>query len=87
MKTLRHFFVTGPSFLDPQTSKDGKPYGPKRFKEIVKECWFLSDQMNTSYSDILDLSVQERFYIAECIKEKHDAQQKAIEAIKAKSKS
>jgi hypothetical protein len=38
--------------------------------------------MNTSYSDVLDLSVQERFYIAECIKEKHEAQKKAIEAIK-----
>jgi hypothetical protein len=77
----------GPSFLDPQTSKDGKPYGPKRFKEIVKECWFLSDQMNTSYSDVLDLSVQERFYIAECIKEKHETQKAAIDAIKAKNKS
>jgi hypothetical protein len=69
--------------LDPQTSKDGKPYGPKRFKEIVKECWFLSDQMNTSYSDILDLSVQERFYIAECIKEKHETQKRLLEDIKA----
>ena len=35
--------------------------------------------MNTSYTDILDISVQERIYIAECIKEKHDAQKKAIE--------
>jgi hypothetical protein len=77
----------GPSFLDPQISKDGTPYGPKRFKEIVKECWFLSDQMNTSYSDVLDLSVQERFYISECIKEKHETQKKALEAIRAKNHS
>jgi hypothetical protein len=77
----------GPSFLDPQTSKDGTPYGPKHFKELVKECWFLSDQMNTSYTDILDISVQERIYIAECIKEKHDAQKKAIEEIRAKHKN
>ena len=32
--------------------------------------------MNTSYSDVLDLSVQERFYISECIKEKHEAQKR-----------
>ena len=75
----------GPSFLDPQTSKDGKPYGPARFKEIVKECWFISDQISTSYTDVLDMSVQERIYLGECIQEKLDATHKAIEDIKNKN--
>jgi hypothetical protein len=74
----------GPSFLDPQTSKDGKPYGPKRFKELVKECWYISDNLNTSYTDVLDLSVQERIYLAECIKEKHEATKRAFDEIKAR---
>ena len=76
----------GPSFLDPQTSKDGKPYGPKRFKEIVKECWYISDRLNTSYTDVLDMSVQERIYLTECIVAKEEAAQKAIERIKNNNK-
>jgi hypothetical protein len=74
----------GPSFLDPQLSKDGKPYGPKRFKEIVKECWYISDNLNTSYTDVLDLSFQERFYLIECINAKQEATKQAIEAAQRK---
>lgn len=78
------------SFLDPQTSSDGTPYGPKRYKEIVKECWYISDNLHTSYTDVLDLSFQERFYLIELINEKHDATKKAIEtqqdSIKSKNK-
>jgi hypothetical protein len=76
----------GPSFLDPQISKDGKPYGPKRFKEIVKECWYISDNLHTSYTDILDISTQERVYLFECIREKAEATKKAMEEIRAKNK-
>lgn len=74
------------SFLDPQTSNDGSPYGPKRFKEIVKECWFVSDNLNTSYTDVLDLSFQERFYLIELIHEKQDATKRFIEESRAKQK-
>lgn len=84
---LRHFFDSGPNFLDPQTSKDGKPYGPKRYKEIVKECWYISDQLHTSYTDVLDLSFQERIYLIECINEKQTATQKAVEQLKNQYKN
>ena len=70
------------NFLDPQTSKDGTPYGPKRYKEIVKECWYISDQTHTSYTDVLDLSFQERLFLIECINDKQQEQQKAIETMK-----
>ena len=86
MATLRPFFASGPSFLDPQLSRDGRPYGPKRFKEIVKECWFISDQLHTSYTDVLDLSYQERVYLVECINEKQAAQKKAMDELQAKAK-
>ena len=75
------------SFLDPQTSKDGKPYGPKRYKEIVKECWYISDNTNTSYTDVLDISFQERVYLIECINAKMEATNKAIESAKANSRA
>ncbi len=77
----------GPTFLDPLKYKDGSPYGPKRFKEIVKECWFISDHLHTSYTDVLDLSYQERIYLSECIKTKLEATQKAIEELKNKKNS
>ena len=65
--------------MDQQVDKDGNPCGPKRFKEIVKECWFISDNLHTSYSDVLDMSFQERFYLIELINEKHEATKKEIE--------
>ncbi len=87
---LRHFFASGPSFLDPQLSKEGKPYGPKRFKEIVQECWYISDNLHTSYADVLDLSFQERVYLIECINKKQESDTKlmneAIDNISNKNK-
>lgn len=75
------------SFLDPLTSSDGQPYGPKRFKEIVKECWYISDQTHTSYTDVLDLSYQERVYLLEYINEKNENSKKAIEEAESKYKN
>ena len=72
-------FASGPSFLDPPTSNDGSPYGPKRFKELVKECWYISDSLHTSYTDVLDLSVSERIFLIENINAKNDATKKAFE--------
>ena len=81
------FFASGPSFLDPQLSKDGRPYGPKRFKEIVKECWFISDNLNTSYTDVLDLSYQERVYLVDAINQKFEESNKQLEATIAQAKA
>ena len=81
-----HFFASGPSFLDPQLSKDGSAYGPKRYKEIVKECWFISDNLHTSYTDVLDMSFLERAYLIECINKKNEDTKKAIEAMNHKNK-
>ena len=79
MRKLRPSFASGPSFLDPQTSNDGSPYGPKRFKEIVKECWYISDSLHTSYTDVLDLSYTERVCLIENINAKNDATKKAFD--------
>lgn len=78
------------SFLDPLTYKNGEPYGPKRYREIVRECWYISDQLHTSYADVLDLSYQERCCLIECIADKQQATQKALaqaqQQLMAKSK-
>ena len=83
--TSVHTFASGPNFLDPQTSSDGTPYGPKRFKELVKECWYICDNTNTSYTDVLDVSIQERRFLIDNINAKHDATKKAMEEARAKS--
>jgi hypothetical protein len=73
------------SFLDPRTSDDGTPYAPKRFKEIVRECWYISDNLSTSYTDVLDLSVAERTFLINFIREKQEATKEAIEKARAKN--
>lgn len=73
------------SFLDPPISEDGKPYGPKRFKDIVKECWYISDALSTSYTDILDISYQERVYLIECINAKQESTRQTIENLKTQN--
>ena len=75
----------GPSFLDPQLSNDGTPFGPKRYKEIVKECWYVSDNLHTSYTDVLNLAYQDRVYLIECINEKKDATAQAFAEVQQRS--
>lgn len=75
------------SFLDPRLSEDGTPYGPKRYKDIVKECWYVSDNTNTSYTDVLDISYLERMYLIKLIGEKREATQNAINEMKSKTTS
>jgi len=67
------------SFLDPQLFNKNENYGQKRYKEIVKECWYISDNLNTSYTDVLDMSFQERYYLITFINDKQEQTQKAIE--------
>ena len=74
----------GPNFLGQLTSKDGTPLGPKRYKEIVKECWYISDNLNTSYTEVLDLAYQDRVYLTEYINEKKKQTSDYIEGIRAK---
>ena len=79
MKKSPRTFASGPSFLDPQLSNDGTPYGPKRYKEILKECWYISDNLHTSYTDVLNLAYQDRIYLINCINEKKEATMRAME--------
>lgn len=58
-------FASHQSFLDPQLTSDGKPFGPYRYKQIVKECYLISKKSNTSYTDVMQITPQERNYILE----------------------
>jgi len=62
-------FVSLLNFLYQRYDDKGNPTGPKRFKEIIEECWFISKNINTSYTDILQISPLERKYLIDTIKE------------------
>lgn len=76
------------SFLDPQLTKDGKPWGPERYKAIVKERYLISKNLNTSYKDIGDITPLEREYllqfIDEDLKRTKDMLDKQMEETKSK---
>lgn len=60
-------------------TKDGKPYAPIKYKQIVKEAYLISKNLNTPYSDVMNMTPTERNYILEFLVD--DAQQfnKAME--------
>ena len=67
-------------------TKDGNPYGPARYKELVRERYFISKSMNTSYNELGKITPLERKYILEFIVEEKEREQKAIEELNAKNK-
>ncbi len=64
-----HFFATAQSFLDPQFDKDGNLYAPIRYKEIVRECYIISKNCNTAYTDVLKMGYRERQHLLSFILE------------------
>ena len=82
-KKLNHFFVLDQSFFNQQTFKDKE----RQFKKLVEECWFISDNLHTSYIEARDLSVTERTYLIDFINKKFKKQKEAIEEIKNKKSS
>lgn len=62
-------FASQMNFLDPKLTSDGQPYGPTRFKEIVKECFIISKNCATSYTDLMNITPVEKNYMLEFIAE------------------
>ena len=69
---------------------DGKdkeiPYGPWRYKRIVEECYYISHQINTSYTDLLKITPRERSYLVEFINEEARRQKESLEKINQQNK-
>ena len=72
-------FSTNQHFLDPKTTSDGKPYGPWKYKRIVEECYFISHQIHTTYSDLMKITPRERMYLMEFLTTEAESLQKARE--------
>ena len=65
--------------MDQALTSDGKPYGPIRYKEIVRDNYLISKNLNTSYNDVLKLTPRERDYLIEFIIEDAESAKKLIE--------
>ena len=76
-------FASHLNFLDQQLTEDGRPYGPTRYKQIVKECYVLTRKLHTSYTDLLKISPTERQYLIEFLQEEIKAQNDMIKKAKA----
>ena len=77
-------FPTAQNFLDPQLTSDGKPFGPIRFRQIIKERYLISKHINTSYNDIGKITPTERLSLLQCIKDDLEMQQKERDKLKDK---
>lgn len=64
--------------------KDGKPYPPQRYKQIVKERYLITKHTNTSYADTLNITPTERAYLLEFIIDDLKLQQAKMEELKNK---
>ena len=71
--------------MDPQLTDDGKPYGPVRYKDIVKEIYSITKRIHTSYKDVLQMTPTERGYLLEFIATDIKRADVAMEQIKAQN--
>lgn len=72
----RHPFDLLQNFLHLPTKDDGSPYAPELYKEFVRECFVISKNLNTSYTDVLSITPTERKYLLEFIKEEFEQAKK-----------
>lgn len=75
------------SFFDQQLTNDGKPYAPIRFKQIVREAYLISKNLNTSYSDVLNMTPLERNYLLQFLVEDAQAFNKELEESKKRQEA
>ena len=72
--------------MDPLLTSQGELYGPKRVNDIIRECYIISKNCHTSYTDVLDITPMERETLLNIIGDELANQKKAIDKIKAKNK-
>lgn len=72
--------------MDPQKTRDGKPYGPIRYEELVKERYLISKIINTSYADTGKLTPIERKYILNYIIEEFNKEKERFDNLTKQNK-
>ena len=65
--------------MDPQTL-NGKPFGPIRYKELVKENYLIAKNTHITYDEVLRMTPLERGYILEFLVDEAKRKEQEIEA-------
>ena len=61
------------------TTADGKLYCPQVFRKIANDCYLISKFIHTSYNEVLELTVMEKNYLLDFIKEDNDRENKRLQ--------
>ena len=68
-------------------TEEGRPYGPFKYKEIVKERYLISKHTNTSYEDTSRITPLERGYILEFIIEDLERQKEMYDKAREEARN
>lgn len=69
-------FDTRQNFLDPEFDENGELYAPKKYKQLVNECYLISKNCNTSYNEVLQITPSEKeLIIGFMLKEAKEAEE------------
>ena len=68
-------------------TSDGKAYAPYRYKQIVTECYYISKNCNTSYTDLMKITPLERKYMLELLNKEAQKVAEAREEANARIKN
>lgn len=77
-------FASNQNFMNPHLTDEGKPYGPWKYNEIIKECFYISKHLHTSYNECLDVSPTERIALLKNIAEDIERRNEEFEKINRK---
>lgn len=72
-------FANNQTFLDPLYTENGEPYGPARYRRLMQECFLISKNMNTSYSDVKKITPREREQLINFLLEDYNEKKKAVD--------
>lgn len=79
-------FASHLNFLDPQFDSEGKPWGPQRYKQLVRECWYITKNVHTSYNEVLKMNPTERKTLLDFISEDNKKRQESLDKALSKNK-
>ena len=65
---------------------NGKPYGPYRYKQLIKECYIIAKNTNTPYTALMDITPTEKNELLNLIIEDNQKSQEAMEKLKAENR-
>ena len=66
---------------------NGQPYGPIRYKQIIKECYLIAKNCNTPYTALLDITPSEKTELLHLIIEENKKMQEEMDKLQAQQQA